>query len=861
MAESNTSPYTTVDQDGVSSNNIHSSSSCSGGKKPNTSHFDAGSGVLAAEPPQRPARRAFPQKNQPSEEWYMFDPDKSWRQGVQSSSSSSSNRGSLLQPQTASPAMLPRNSNSRGHHHNQQANHEGGRPDTASCEGTWKDRKERARQILEKQEEERRQKAEEWRQQAVAAQKHREQMEAERKRVLQEARAKEQEKFRQMEERRKALELADQQRREALKKKNQEREERLEHRRKNSDTARYAFGSSTPRMIETRVDSSTDVGGARRSTSSTNVNIMSQSMYVKTPGDRGLPGARSSSAAKNPRSSSVYGLDKAANSGNEGLSREGTSSSRLSPATPGSGDKVVHRRLSSARGGPGGGGRPRPISIAVCQTGQMTQSMYEKRSPASAASTPTNPRHHSGKHADSSKSRKSQDDDVKSTTSSTSSVKGRKTPAQVKRENAAKKAKSASPPAPTPPHNEEGKSTTPQPRQPREATPDIISDSDKAGQPATGAVTDLDVCENTDSAASPDEQMPAKSVAENEASEAPVTPAKKIITSEDEAKAKLAEKRREMKEKKEREAELERQRLAELERIEEERRQKEEEEERRAMEEAERFAAEARKAEEERLQKAIAEAQKKEEEERLKKEEEERARKEQELKAREEAERKQAELDEKFRKEEEERAARKARLAAIMARTRQPQSTPTKSTSDEPTTNGEGEKLSDKKEQEGGKSTPPPAESNNSNCVNGVEENHSKNTEEDSKQPDLLSDTNERNQILSDFDPLSGNQHQIDGSSSDSTAVKEVTNALKSVDISSHVEEQDVDCQESEPVLDQFIDLDKASVSVVSPGSDSPSPGPDQVLIGTPIIAFEDANTTNTTITPQVEVPTADLLS
>ena len=66
-----------------------------------------------------------------------------------------------------------------------------------------------------------------------------------------------------------------------------------------------------------------------------------------------------------------------------------------------------------------------------------------------------------------------------------------------------------------------------------------------------------------------------------------------------------------------------------------------------------------------------------------------------------------------------------------------------------------------------------------------------------------------------------------------------------------------MDCQESEPVLDQFIDLDKASVSVVSPGSDSPSPGPDQVLIGTPIIAFEDANTTNTTIAPQVEVPTA----
>ena len=45
-------------------------------------------------------------------------------------------------------------------------------------------------------------------------------MEAQRKKVLQETRAKEQEKFRQMEERRKALELADYERREALKKKN-----------------------------------------------------------------------------------------------------------------------------------------------------------------------------------------------------------------------------------------------------------------------------------------------------------------------------------------------------------------------------------------------------------------------------------------------------------------------------------------------------------------------------------------------------------------------------------------------------------------------------------------------------------------
>merc|ERR1739842_52630 len=51
---------------------------------------------------------------------------------------------------------------------------------------------------------------------------------------------------------------------------------------------------------------------------------------------------------------------------------------------------------------------------------------------------------------------------------------------------------------------------------------------------------------------------------------------KNIISSEEEAKARIALKRKEMKEKKEREEELERQRQLELERLEEERRLKEE---------------------------------------------------------------------------------------------------------------------------------------------------------------------------------------------------------------------------------------------------------------------------------------------
>ena len=77
-----------------------------------------------------------------------------------------------------------------------------------------------------------------------------------------------------------------------------------------------------------------------------------------------------------------------------GLSREGTSSSRLSPAAAAGGKEVVHRRAPGTRAS-GGGARPRPVSIAVSG---MTQSMYEKRpTSSSAVSTPTNPRQHSVK--------------------------------------------------------------------------------------------------------------------------------------------------------------------------------------------------------------------------------------------------------------------------------------------------------------------------------------------------------------------------------------------------------------------------------------------------------------------------------
>ena len=74
-------------------------------------------------------------------------------------------------------------------------------------------------------------------------------------------------------------------------------------------------------MIEPRVDSSTDIGGARRSTSSTNVhaNLMTQSMFVKRPsaaagadkeGEGGQQPSRLKHGSSQKKSSSVYGLDK-----------------------------------------------------------------------------------------------------------------------------------------------------------------------------------------------------------------------------------------------------------------------------------------------------------------------------------------------------------------------------------------------------------------------------------------------------------------------------------------------------------------------------------------------------------------------
>ncbi|XP_039966927.1 ensconsin isoform X9 [Bactrocera tryoni] len=149
--------------------------------------------------------------------------------------------------------------------------------------------------------------------------------------------------------------------------------------------------------------------------------------------------------------------------------------------------------------------------------------------------------------------------------------------------------------------------------------------------------------------------------------------ARNKITTEEEAKAALAERRRLAREEAERQAELERQRL-EAERLAELKRQEEEAERQRAFEEeANRLAEEQRRAEEERLRQAIEEAKQKEEEERRKREEEEKQRlqrEEAEKKAKEEAEKQRIEVAERLKREEKEREERRKRVEAIMSRTR-----------------------------------------------------------------------------------------------------------------------------------------------------------------------------------------------
>ena len=149
--------------------------------------------------------------------------------------------------------------------------------------------------------------------QAMQQQKFREQQETERRKRLEEQRARDHDKFVQVEERRKAIEYAEKERRTALLKKNQEREDKIIAKKKSSlKETQFAFGSCTPRMgyPVARTDSVTEVA---RSSSSM---MMSQSMYSqRQSADRE---SSSSGTTMAQRATSVHGLDKSGASADDG---------------------------------------------------------------------------------------------------------------------------------------------------------------------------------------------------------------------------------------------------------------------------------------------------------------------------------------------------------------------------------------------------------------------------------------------------------------------------------------------------------------------------------------------------------------
>nr|XP_023020037.1 ensconsin-like isoform X2 [Leptinotarsa decemlineata] len=139
------------------------------------------------------------------------------------------------------------------------------------------DKDTRLRTLKERQNEERQRKLEEIKAQAFAAQRFKEQKEQERRRRLEDLRLKDDVKRHQVEERKRAIHEAERDRLESIIKRNQEREHRLDTKKKHErSNIVFAFGSSTPRMLEPS-DMTMSFWGHRRATSIQNITCSSNS--------------------------------------------------------------------------------------------------------------------------------------------------------------------------------------------------------------------------------------------------------------------------------------------------------------------------------------------------------------------------------------------------------------------------------------------------------------------------------------------------------------------------------------------------------------------------------------------------------
>ncbi|CAH0385223.1 unnamed protein product [Bemisia tabaci] len=529
-----------------------------------------------------------------------------------------------------------------------------------------RDREERLKILREKQNEERQRKLEELKQQALAAQKFREQKEEERRRRMEELRMRDSDKRHQVEERKRLIFEAERERKEAILRKNQEREARIETKRRHDRSSIvFAFGSSTPRMLEP-ADTGGSYWASRRATSTSNV-MMAASI---TPG----PLTRRSSERELADGTSKKRATSASGLLNRNNPLQCVKSGDVTPTTSRPASALSqHSSSSSVRMRPvAAPRRPRPISIAV--TGVSSDPLSAKTSPNVAKppytpgiDKPPIPRSNSTHKKLSSKTdvtKKSNEKLIKSAKSSGANT-PKATPLQSPGIETRVTNISSEP-------TEAVTATSPELTTviSKSAVPTVVDV--QYNPPTSDVVPPVEAFENIkiESEGIENNSGAASDLAECDMSASMTV---KRITTEEEAKAALAERRRLAREQAEREAELERQRL-EAERLaEEERLKREEEEQRRAEEEQNRLAELARKAEEERLAAAIEEAKKREEEEKKRKEEEQRQkleREEAERKMKEELERQRKEMEERLKKEEEDRQARRKRVEAIMLRTR-----------------------------------------------------------------------------------------------------------------------------------------------------------------------------------------------
>uniref|UniRef100_A0A6P7H2H7 MAP7 domain-containing protein 2-like n=1 Tax=Diabrotica virgifera virgifera TaxID=50390 RepID=A0A6P7H2H7_DIAVI len=167
------------------------------------------------------------------------------------------------------------------------------------------DKELRLRHLKDRQNDERQRKLEEIKAQALAAQVFKEQKEQERRKRLDDLKCRDDERRLQVEERKKQIQEAERDRLEFILRRNQEREQRFESRRRNErSNAVFAFGSSTPRMLDPN-DVTASYWNTRRATSIQNiVTSTNPSLLTRRQSERELD------AGTKKRATSATGLER-----------------------------------------------------------------------------------------------------------------------------------------------------------------------------------------------------------------------------------------------------------------------------------------------------------------------------------------------------------------------------------------------------------------------------------------------------------------------------------------------------------------------------------------------------------------------